>query len=355
VETHGLGVAEDRRLAEDRLGAQPAHGDGGMMIISTALAVVLGLGILVTPLAAEAQPAGRGWRIGLFHVGLDHVPPSLDGLREGLTALGYEEGKNIHLDWRNLADEEAARATAQAFVRERVDLIVAFENQTVRAVTAATTKIPVVMLHVTAPVEDGFIKSFAHPGGNVTGFAGLGESPSKEVELFKELIPRLKRLLVLFDAGDPASSRWLADARQAATKLKLELVERQTGTRADIERVFAAIKPADVDGVFISSPDLRTRFLALILELASNRRLPLQGHRREWVEQGALFSYNLDLRSVGKAAARYVDKILKGTKPADLPVEQSSQLQLIINLKTAKALGLTIPPSLLARAHQIIE
>src|SRR4030095_11035631 len=166
----GLGVAEDRRLAEDRLCAQPAHGDSGMMFISTALAVVLGLGILVKPLTAAAQPVGRGWRIGLFHVALDHVPPSLDRLREGLAALGYEEGKNIHLDWRNLVDEEAARATAQAFVRERVDLIVAFENQTVRAVTAATTKIPVVMLHVTAPVEDGFIKSFA--GGNVTGFAG---------------------------------------------------------------------------------------------------------------------------------------------------------------------------------------
>jgi putative ABC transport system substrate-binding protein len=311
-------------------------------------------GLLAAPLAAGAQPAGRVWRIGLFHVGLDHVPPSLDGLREGLTALGYEEGKNIHFDWRNLADEDAARTTAQAFVRDRVDLIVAFENQTVRAVKATTTEIPVVMLHVTAPVENGFIKSFAHPGGNVTGFAGLGDNPSKEVELFKELVPRLKRLLVLY-AGDPASSRWLADVRQAATKLKLELVERQTAKRADIERVFAAIKPGDVDGVFISSPDLRTRFLALILELASNRRLPLQGHRREWVEQGALFSYNVDLRSVGKAAARYVDKILKGTKPADLPVEQSSQLQLIINLKTAKALGLTIPPSLLLRADQVIE
>jgi putative ABC transport system substrate-binding protein len=311
-------------------------------------------GLLAAPLAAGAQPAGRVWRIGLFHVGLDHVPPSLDGLREGLTALGYEEGKNIHFDWRNLADEDAARTTAQAFVRDRVDLIVAFENQTVRAVKATTTEIPVVMLHVTAPVENGFIKSFAHPGGNVTGFAGLGDNPSKEVELFKELVPRLKRLLVLY-AGDPASSRWLADVRQAATKLKLELVERQTAKRADIERVFAAIKPGDVDGVFISSPDLRTRFLALILELASNRRLPLQGHRREWVEQGALFSYNVDLRSVGKAAARYVEKILKGTKPADLPVEQSSQLQLIINLKTAKALGLTIPPSLLLRADQVIE
>jgi putative ABC transport system substrate-binding protein len=252
-------------------------------------------GAVALPFGAEAQPA-RVWRIGLFHVGLDHVPPSLDGLREGLTALGYEEGKNIHFDWRNIADEDAAGTTAQAFVRDRVDLIVAFENQTVRAVKATTTEIPVVMLHVTAPVENGFIQSFAHPGGNVTGFAGLGDIPSKEVELFKELVPRLKRLLVLFAAGDPTSSRWLADIRQAATKLKLELVERQTAKRADIERVFAAIKPGDVDGVFISSPDLRTRFPTLVLELASNRRLPLYGHRREWVEQGALFSYNLDLR-----------------------------------------------------------
>jgi ABC-type uncharacterized transport system substrate-binding protein len=316
--------------------------------------VVLILALLVPP-AAKAQPAGKIWRIGLSHVGLDHVPPSLDGLREGLTALGYEEGKNIHFDWHNLADEDAARTTARAFVRDRVDLIVAFENQTVRAAKATTTEIPVVMLHVTAPVENGFIKSFAHPGGNITGFAGLGDNPAKEVEIFKELVPRLKRLLVLFDAGDPTSRRWLTDVRQAATKLKLELVERQTAQRAEVERVFSTIKPGDVDGVFISSPELRTKFPSLILELASNRRLPLLGHRKEWVQQGALFSYNLDLRSVGKAAARYVDKILKGTKPADLPVEQSSQLQLVINLKTAKALGLTIPQSLVVRADEIIQ
>jgi putative ABC transport system substrate-binding protein len=316
--------------------------------------VVLILALLVPP-AAKAQPAGKIWRIGLSHVGLDHVPPSLDGLREGLTALGYEEGKNIHFDWHNLADEDAARTTARAFVRDRVDLIVAFENQTVRAAKATTTEIPVVMLHVTAPVENGFIKSFARPGGNITGFAGLGDNPAKEVEIFKELVPRLKRLLVLFDAGDPTSRRWLTDVRQAATKLKLELVERQTAQRAEVERVFSTIKPGDVDGVFISSPELRTKFPSLILELASNRRLPLLGHRKEWVQQGALFSYNLDLRSVGKAAARYVDKILKGTKPADLPVEQSSQLQLVINLKTAKALGLTIPQSLVVRADEIIQ
>jgi putative ABC transport system substrate-binding protein len=318
------------------------------------LAVVLTI-TLLAPLVTEAHQAGKIWRIGLFHVGLDHVPPSLDGLREGLTALGYEEGKNIQFDWRNLPDEEAARSTAQAFVQSRVDLIVAFENQTVRAVKAATTEIPVVMLHVTDPVENSFIRSFAYPGGNVTGFAGLGDSPAKEIELFKELVPRLKRLLVLFDAGDPTSTRWLADVRQAATKHKIGLVERQTAQRADVDRVFAAIKPGEVDGVFVSSPELRTKFLGLVLVLASSRHLPLQGHRREWVEQGALFSYNLDLRSVGKAAARYVDQILKGTKPADLPVEQSSQLQLIINLKTARALGLTIPQSLLVRADEIIQ
>src|SRR5262249_39941254 len=319
-------------------------------------ACVTGLGaVLAAASAVEGQQAGKVWRIGLFHVGLDHVPPSLDGLREGLTALGYEEGKNIHFDWHNLADEDAARSTAHAFVRDRVDLIVAFENQTMRAARTVSTEIPVVMLHVTAPVENGFIKSFAHPGGNVTGFAGLGDFPSKEVELFKELVPRLNRLLVLFDAGDQVSLRWLTDVRQAATKLKIELVERQTVSPADVERVFAAIKPGDVDAVFVSSPHLRPRFFANFLGFALKSHLPLYGHRREWVEKGALFSYNLDLRSVGKAAARYVDKILKGTKPADLPVEQSSQFQLIINAKTAKALGLTIPPSLLLRADQVIE
>jgi ABC transporter substrate binding protein len=148
-----------------------------------AFITMVGGSVLAAPLAVEAQPAGKIWRIGLFHVGLDHVPPSLDGLREGLKALGYEEGKNIRLDWRNLADEDAARTTAQVFVRDRVDLIVAFENQTVRAIQATTTEIPVVMLHVPDPVADGFVKSLAHPGGNITGFAGVGNSPAKEMEM----------------------------------------------------------------------------------------------------------------------------------------------------------------------------
>jgi putative ABC transport system substrate-binding protein len=320
------------------------------------LAVVLALSFTLAALAADAQEAAKMWRVGLFHVGVDHVPPSLDGLRDGLKALGYEEGKNIRLDWRNLVDEDAARTTAQAFVRDRVDLIVAFENQTVRAIQATTTEIPVVMLHVPDPVADGFIKSLARPGGNITGFAGLGNTPAKQMEIFKELVPQLRRPLVLLGARDPVSPRWLAEVRRAATTLKLKTVERQVANATDLERVFAEVKPGDVDGVFIASPDLRTKFPGLILDLATKRRLPLAAGRKEWVERGSLFSYNDNLRAVGRAAAaRYVDRILKGTKPANLPVEEVTQFELVINLKTAKALGLTIPPTLLQRADQVIQ
>jgi len=161
---------------------------------------------------------------------------------------------------------------------------------------------------------------------------------------------------VLFQASDPVSSRWLIEVRRAATALKLETVARQVESAVDLERVFASVKPGDVDGVFVASSDLRTKFMALILDLATKQRLALAGHRREWVERGALFSYNDNLRAIGRAAAvRYVDRILKGAKPVDLPVEEVTQFELAINLKTAKALGLAIPPSLLQRADEIVE
>ena len=326
-------------------------------------------GLLAAPLAAEAQPAGNVWRIGLFHVGLDHVPPSLDGIRDGLTALGYDtgtspaprhsaiiEGKNIRLDWRNLPDEAAARVTARGFVKDRVDLVVAFENQTVRAAKVAITQIPVVFLHVQDPVADGFVQSLARPGRNLTGFAGIGNIPGKELALFKELVPRLRRPLLLLDPADPTSVRWLVDIRKAAATLKLDLAERPVSNEQAIDRVFQALKPGDVDGVLVASPDLRVKFHSRILGLASERRLPMVGHRREWVEQGALFSYADNIRAIGRAAAtRYIDRILKGAKPADLPVEEISEFELVINLKSAKALGLTIPQSLLQRADRVIE
>ena len=316
---------------------------------------VLAFAALLTPAAAEAQQAEKVWRVGLFHVGLDHVPPSVEPFRATMKALGYEEGRNVRLDWRNLPDEEAARETARIFVRERVDLIVAFENQTARAAKAATADIPIVLVHAGDPVENGFVKSLAHPGGNITGFIGVSGLPVKALELFKELVPKLQRLLVLIDPNDPETPRRLAETVTAATHLKLTLVRREASSVANLERVFGALKRHEIDGIFVVSPYLYTKLSSLLIRLAADKRLPLPSHRKEWVEQGALFSYRHDLAADGVSAARYVDRILKGTKPADLPVVQPTKFELVINLKTAKALGLTVPQTLLQRADHVIQ
>ena len=200
------------------------------------------------------------------------------------------------------------------------------------------------------------MKSLSHPGGNLTGFSTISEALiGKRMELFKEMVPQLRRVLILSDPEDPVAKRFLAEARTAATTLKLHLLERQVTDQADIERVFRSVKRGAVDGVFTLSPNLDVKFSSLLIRLAAEKRLPLPSHRKEWVEQGALFSYSSDLRSIGREAARYADKILKGTPPPDLPVEQPMRFELVINLKTAKALWLTIPQSVLFRADRVIQ
>jgi len=319
------------------------------------IGLVLSLGLIFGPLAADAQRAAKMPRIGLFHVGLDHDPPALAPLRESLRSLGYEEGRNIHLDYRNQADEDAARATARAFVRERVDLMVAFENQAVRAAQSATSEIPVIFAHVSDPVAAGFVKSVARPGGNLTGVADyVGELQDKRVEILGEMV-RLRRLLILTDPTDPATPRLKADIERAAPQLKVRLVERQATTEADLTKIFAALKKGAVDGMVVISPKLLTNYPALILRLSLERQIPLAHHRKALVEQGALFSYGANFVAVGQDVAGYVDRIIKGAKPADLPVQQTARIELVINLKTAKTLGLTIPQSLLQRADQVIQ
>jgi putative ABC transport system substrate-binding protein len=302
-----------------------------------------------------ALPASRIRQVGLFHVGLDHVPPSFPALRDALAGLGYVEGGNIHLDWRNLPDQDAALATAKEFAREPVDLIVAFEDQTIRAAKAATATVPVLFLHATAPVADGFVRSFAHPGGNMTGFVAWPVSNGKQVELFKQLIPDLRSLLVLVHRNDPAGRRWLEEIRRAGGALKIRLIEREAANGEEIEQVFRSVSRADVGGVLVSSEILRNSYSSLIIRLASERGLPLAMHRKEWVRRGALFSYAADLASVGRAAAPYVDKILKGASPGDLPIDQVSRFELVVNLKVARQLGLTIPRSALVMANELIR
>jgi putative tryptophan/tyrosine transport system substrate-binding protein len=284
------------------------------------------------------------------------VPPSLEGLREGLRALGYEDGRNIRLDFRNTADETAARATAAGFVRDRVDLIVAFESQSVRAAQSATRDVPIVCLHVSDPVADGFVKSLAQPGGNLTGFNEFfGDLHARKIETFTLITPRPGRLLALTERKDPTAARALDEARQAAGTLKVELLEREVSDQASLERIFAALRRGEVQGVIPLSSTLVTKFPSLIRRLATGRRLPVAFHRKEWVEQGALFSYGANFPAVGREAAEYVDRILKGPPPGSWPVRQVSRLELAVNLKTAKGFGLTIPSSVLVSADRVVE
>jgi putative ABC transport system substrate-binding protein len=317
----------------------------------------LALAIVALSVGCGGSPStpsrAKVWRIGLFHVGLDHVPASLASLENGLRSLGYEPGKNVEFDWRNLPNEEAARATAVQFVRSHVDLIVAFENQTARAAKAATSKVPVVFLHVIDPVRDGLVESLSHPGGNLTGLVGYGDLATKQLQTFKDVDPSLRRVMVLADPSDPVSPRLLHEANAAASTLKIEPVEREVSTKADIERVFGSAETSRVDGVFIASQNLQTKFSSLMVHLALERHLPFLSHWSKWAKEGALVSFGPDFTAVGEAGARYVDEIIQGAKPAQLPVEQMSWLQFAINLKTARTLGLSVPASMLELADVV--
>jgi len=302
--------------------------------------VMTSLVLMTAPLVAKAQAPGRVYRLGVLHVGTDHIPPSVHGLQEGLAALGYDVGRtplpkgsavirgaNAQLDWRNVADEAAARTAARQFTLDSVDIIVAFEDQAVRASQAATSKIPVVFLHVNAPVEEGFVRSLARPGGNLTGLAEFrGELLAKRLEMFKELMPSLSGLLVLFDPDDPIAGTQRQEIQRAAARLKIEPVERSVIRLSEIDQVFAALKPQEIQGVFVLGR-LVTNAMLRIIPRATERRLAVAAQARRLVSAGALFSYGVDSFSTGRDAARYADKILKGTSPRRPPHRAGDEIR----------------------------
>jgi putative ABC transport system substrate-binding protein len=306
----------------------------------------------------DDQEGQRIQRVGLMHVGTDHIPPSLASLKARLRALGWVEGRNIELNWRNL-EPDAATKQARKFVLDHMDLIVAFEDKSISAAQAATARkrarIPVVFLHPSDPVRDGFVKSLSHPGGNLTGVSGARDVVAKQLELYQLLVPGLRRVLTLVDPDDPASKPLLKQYRAAEAQLArpLDLVIREVSNAKDLERVFRSLRPGEVDGSFLLSPTLRLNYSSLAIRLAERARLPVQAHRKEWVEQGALFSYGADLRPVGRIAARYVDSILKGTPPSELPVEVFPDVEFAINLKTASKLGIQVPQEMIIRADEV--
>jgi putative ABC transport system substrate-binding protein len=294
-------------------------------------------------------------RVGLMHVGIDHVPPSRDSLTARLKELGWVEGQNIDFAWRNMADEDVAKVQAARFVQQDVDLIVAFEDGSISAAKAATAKkkIPIVFLHPSDPVRDELVGSLSRPGGNLTGVFGARDLVGKQLEFYTLLVPELRRLLTLVDPTDPKSERQLEETQAAAAELGVDLVIKEVSSAADIRRVFRSLQPRDVDGVFILSSKIRLNHTALTIRLAKKARLPVQAHRKEWVEEGALFSYGIDLPLIGRVGARFVDSILKGTKPSKLPVDVVPKIEFALNVETARKLGIRVPQRMIIRADKV--
>ena len=297
-----------------------------------------------------AQNVAKVWKVALCHVGLDHEPPGLDTLHQALNDMGYVDGKNLRFDWQNQRDADTAAATMKSWVAANVDVIVGFEDQCVRAASKQTSKIPILFVHIYDPVVGGYVKSLARPGGNITGVLSNLGLIGKRLELLKEIDPKLQNILVLSDEHDPYAAEEVALARKAAAGLAVHLIERDTHTEADLKGVFAALKPAEVGAVIVASPDLQTNHPRLIINLSNAAGLAVAGHREAWVEWGALVSYSSDFPSAGPKIARYIDKIFKGARPADLPVEQVSEIVVKVNVQRAKELGLTIPQSVRLQA-----
>ena len=316
-------------------------------------------GLLAAPLAAEAQQAGKVYRIGL----LDFSAPDparqawWNAFRQQMRQLGYVEGQNVSFEprWAQGEDDRLPKLAA-GLVSLKVDLIVTGGSNAAVAAKRATSTIPIVMATGSDPVAVGLVTSLRQPGGNVTGMTSINsELAGKRLELLRNVAPRASRIALLWDKRDPGA-RLGADGTEAAAKTAgLTIHSVPVDSVAGLEAAFATVVRDRAGAVIILSTARLFSYRKRIAELALKHRLPTVVGSREYVEAGGLASYGTDFPDLFRRAAVYVDKILKGAKPADLPVEQPTKFELVINLKTAKALGLTIPPSLLGRADQVIQ
>lgn len=319
---------------------------------------VLGLVVvlLAMPLAGEAQPAKIA-RIGVLSGGSAEPSPLLDAFRQSLRDLGHLEGKTILLEYRFAeAKPERLPSLAAELVRLDVDVIVAINTPASQAAKAATRTIPIVFTWVVDPLS--LVASLARPGGNVTGLTTMsGDLGPKRLQLLKETLPGLTRAAVLWNAGNSTATRFFKDMERAAPQLGIRL--QALGVRGagpdEVQNAVDAAARVGAGALFVIEETMLLAHRTLILDQATKRRLPTASTNKEFVQAGGLVSYGVNLPDMFRQTARYVDRVLRGAKPADLPVEQPTKLELVINAKTAKALGLTIPRSVLLQADQIIE
>ena len=320
---------------------------------------MLALGILAAPLATGAQPAGKVYHIGVLETTSATLNvPNLDAFRSGLRELGYIEGQNLVIEYRS-ADGRPERFLdlATALVRLPVDLILTRGTPAALAAKQATQDtIPVVITGAGDPVGSGLVASIARPGGNVTGLSALTtELYAKRVELLKELMPQLARLAGLFNMGNPVLPSQWTEVEMAARPLGVQPQLLDVRTPEEIGRAFNAAIGERADALVVAIEALTQANRRPIVDLAAQHRLPAMYAGREFVDAGGLISYGVSYPDMYYRAASFVHKIFTGTKPADLPVEQPMKFELVINLKTAKALGLTIPPIVLFQADEVIQ
>ncbi len=323
------------------------------------LAVVVVLSLLLAPLAAVAQQPGKVPRIGLLSgFSLDRGVAGREAFLQCLNEAGYVEGKNIFIEWR-WADGSFDRLPdlAAELLQLKVDAIVAGGQQAIFAASKATRSIPIVALAVSAPVESGLVLSVARPGGNITGVSwDVGpEIYAKRLELLKEMSPKISRIALVWNPDNPNAEFLSRAVRTAAQAFGVKIQRVDVRVPKDFDRAFATITRARPDALYVVADPLIAFHRNQVTEFAARNRLPAIYGTREFVTAGGLISYAPSVPDIWRRGATYVHKILEGAKPGDLPIEQPTQFELVINMKTAKALGLTIPQTLLLRADRVIE
>ena len=315
--------------------------------------------LLAAPCGAAAQVTGKIWRVGFLEAGAPTANPQfMEAFRRGMNALGYVEGQNVVILDR-WADGQVDRfpALLSELVRLKVDVIVVGSTGGALAAKAATTTIPIIFVGVQDPLGAGLVASMARPEGNLTGFSLAEEDGlvGKRLEIFKEMVPAMSRLALLFNPAAPTGAPRLKDARSAASKLGVTLELFEVRDAKDLDGIFAAMTKNRIGALMVIADPLTVRNRKAIVALAASKRIPAMYSFLEFAQVGGLVAYGASVPELFRRAATYVDKILKGAKPADLPVEQPTKFELVINLKTANALGLRIPQSLLQRADDVIQ
>jgi putative tryptophan/tyrosine transport system substrate-binding protein len=325
---------------------------------SGVLSILFVATLLTVGVIAQAQQPTKVPRIGyLSGASLSAISGRIEAFRQGLRELGYVEGKNIIIEWR-WAEGKPDRLPdlAVELVRLKVDLIISAGPAVTRPAKEATNTIPIVMAQDNDPVGNGFIASLARPGGNITGLATLApELSGKQLELLKEIIPRLSRVAVLGTSTEPGNAQTLREIELAAAALKMKIQSLDLLGPTDFETAFKAAKKGRAEAALVLVSTVFNSHRTEVIELAVKSQLPAIFYSAEYAELGGLMAYGPSYTDLYRRLATYVDKILKGAKPADLPVEQPSKFEFVINLKTAKQIGLTIPPNVLVRADKVFK